>query len=223
MCRVAGAIAECGVADAAAVDADGGDAPVDGATFCGGWTYAPSNFDPCAIEAVGGWAPAPGSWFYETDTDHLYGPEGQLAEVPFARELIAGGTLRLIALDSFTIEAGILVRFSGALPVVIAVDGAVAIDGRLSVAGDSAGNPGAGGLSADCSEGAASAGDDSITFGEGGGGGGGGGFGLVGGDGGGSADDANAGGEGGQPHGDAALTLLRAGCPGAAGGVGFGG
>ena len=176
--------------------------------------YTPSNFSPSQLPASGGAMVVGCDVTIDTQTSSgglgwstcSNGP----AAPPFA--VTPGGAV-LILLESLTLNGGVTVQANGARPLIIAVRGAVAINGTLSA--NSTGVRGAGSDIA-CSSGAGENGGESGNP-ETAGGGGGGGF-LT--DGANGSDGSHGGekGEKGHENGESNLTPLRGGCRGGNGG-----
>lgn len=141
----------------------------------------------------------------------------------------SGENLRVIRVSSFTLNSGAVFFAEGSLPLAIAATGAIQIDGFLSVGSGPFTPPrrifvGAGSNSSLCGTGTGQPGTDDD---DGPGGAGGGGFGSPGGTGGLGDNNAvgmqssNPGGPGGTSV--TAPAIIRGGCAGGTGGVGFGG
>ena len=176
--------------------------------------YTPSNFTPAQLPASGGAMVASCDVTIDTQTGSggigWSTCSGGPAAPPSA--VTPGGAV-LILLESLTINSGVTVQAVGARPLIIAVGGAVVINGVLSA--NSTGVRGAGSDIA-CSSGAGESGNESGNP-ETAGGGGGGGF-LT--DGAQGSDGSHGGrkGDKGRQNGEGSLTPLRGGCRGGNGG-----
>ncbi len=164
-----------------------------------GWSYTPTNFDPCAL-------PAPGALPVATGT-----LDTSLASLPSLVLTQSDGTsITVIHLTQLTVDPLVTLTVTGT-GVVFAVDGEVEINGTI-IAEAGADNP------THCASARGASGTDSQDSDAGGGGGGGGG----------AADDGGDGGDGdGSEHGakgakgakvSSTLSPLRGGCPGGNGG-----
>ncbi|HEY3356013.1 MAG TPA: hypothetical protein VGQ83_22360 [Polyangia bacterium] len=218
---------EAAPADAAQADA----APADSTTSCTGWSYAPTNFDPCAPAIP---APQPlgigaGLWTLDTDSGSLTQTGG--GSITLATVLLPASStdaaVRLVAASSLQVDAGATVRVTGARALILAVYGSASVAGTIDASAQIALSgylPGPGGDDPlACAGSGGGSGANATGVGVGAGGGGGGGFGGTGGDGG----DGQGGGHG--PHGGkgaaggvATIAPLRGGCPGGDGGNGLG-
>jgi hypothetical protein len=199
------------------------DAVSDGATDSDGsadapcaWNSAPSNFDPSAAEfpmptprlSLGG-----GPWVYNTDNGTLTSPNGS-STVPAPASLTiaqpGGPTARILVVAQFGVPAGGGLLVTGSMPLIVAAN-TIEIDGLVNdLAVGSASGPGA---NLSCQP---PPGMSSPTIG--GGGGGGGGFGTAGAAGAAGDDGGGSGGSAGSATGNADLTPIVGGCPGAPGG-----
>jgi hypothetical protein len=234
----------CGTAETDA-DADGtpdckDSCPLDPTQIAPCLTFAPANFDPKPIN----WSAQPSSTLNcGTTTLNTTDPDGSgplvatitnwcgTAPVPVAQNQASGPQAVIIALRSLTIAAGNTLRLIGSRPVILAVDGAVAINGSIDASGSDV-TPGAGG-NWSCSSSQGGNGSGSTARFGGASGGGGGGFGTAGGKAGEADTDgsSSAGGNAGATRGNTALIPLLGGCAGgqagdcsnaaAAGGGGF--
>ena len=186
------------------------------------WGYVPAYFDPCDRPAMVDMVLlAPGTHTYDTDRGELMDDEGEATMPPFGEH--AGA--RVLWTAGFTVEAGAHLHVVGSLPLVVASEGDIVIDGTVHVSSYFDGadlQRGAGANPVACSVAPPSAG---IACGEhGGSGGGGGGFGGGGGTGGRGRSETDCdfgdpgapGGAGGAPL-SAPPAMLRGGCTGADG------
>src|SRR5688572_2504505 len=218
------------VPDAVVVDADPS-APdaepdvIDAMPACE-WPQPPLHFDPCDLPAGGVLNLALlGRYVYDTDTGMLTDPATGTTTPPSL--IVDQGTqdARVLVADSFSLGATSVLRVVGDLPLIIASDSTIVINGNITassvdpslVVGDPAGAGANPAICADTAptEGAPAAG---TADNQGGGGGGGGAF-------------QGDGGDGGDGTGAAKGTKgtkvdppdeLRGGCAGAAGGAGNG-
>jgi hypothetical protein len=202
------------LADADPLQPDGSSA--DSATVCGGFTAA--HFDACAIgdPSLAIDLAMSGTYRYDTDNGTLTDPMGSL--VPHQSEVIdQGGTFaRLVSIESLKLRSPATLRGQGGLPLIIASWNEIEIEGTIDFDSLRGASPGAGANPIQCETGGAQRGENDTSGGAGGGGGG---FGGDGGDGGdGDGDNTlSTGGSGGIGLGQAP-TIVRGGCPGAAGG-----
>jgi hypothetical protein len=197
----------CSFDPSTAVRDDGGatNAPPDvvGDTGCAGWSYSPSNFDPCALARAGSALAGSG---LSIDTDHL-------DALPHTMSTQSNGvTLAIVHVASLDVSGTWLTTGSAAL--VVAVDGAVTIEpGAVIVAEADVDDPAA------CTALGGTPGAQSNAATDGGGGGGGG-AGAAAGEKGGDGDGGSHGAGGAKVNGiPGALTPLRGGCTGGPGGT----
>lgn len=177
---------------------DGGP-PSEGA-ICG-WSYAPTNFDPCML-------PAPGSLTVSNNSMLDVNTSNQPKKVLTQSD---GTMITVIHLSQLTVDPFVTLTLNGSSGVVFAVDGDVTINGNLiAVAGSD--------NATQCASGRGGTAGDSTNPNSGGGGGGGG----AGADdgGGGGAGEGTSSGAAGMPGTKATSTLspLRGGCRGGQGG-----
>ena len=126
---------------------DATDAPADStdAPAACVWEFPPSNVDPCDAAlpaATTDLQLTTGGWLYNSDTNELRSPAGDISNPPSALVAQGGGgpMLRVIVLANFTTDTGSLLRASGAAPVVILVDGTAKLGGNIgTTAGANAG------------------------------------------------------------------------------------
>lgn len=218
-CRLIVELVESDDDDPAAVDggADTADADpdrVDADPQCDNWSYAPAHFAPCSISTpLDGLILGSGDWAYDTDTGALTDPQMNMTFPPSGLVVQNNGVeLRLVTASYMEIQAGAILRATGARPLALVSWSDTIIDGTIDVS-SAAGFPGAGADPVVCPDVAAQIGSNSS---EGAGGGGGGGFGSMGGDGGTGDGGLTAAGTGGvavQLPGD-----VRGGCTGGIGG-----
>ncbi|HEU0034986.1 MAG TPA: hypothetical protein VFQ53_30380 [Kofleriaceae bacterium] len=185
---------------------------VDPMPLACGWTYTPSNVDPCD-DALGAIQPAlhppVGDYVYDT-TDGSLTFGGATVPAPTSTMYLqtGGPTLRVLNLDGLTLDSGTTFAIRGVVPLVVVVHGAVELAASIRVESGPA----------DASLCTAPGTGANATSTSGGGGGGGGAFGGVGGAGG-TGGAGQGGGTGGAVAGDGSLVPLRGGCPGARGGA----
>jgi hypothetical protein len=219
-----------GTPDALVVDADPA-APdaepdvIDAPPACE-WPQPPLHFDPCDLPAGGVLNLALlGRYVYDTDTGMLTDP-AMLTTMPPSVIVDQGvQDARVLVADSFSLGATSVLRVKGSLPLIIASDSTIVINGNLSANSvdpnlvlDDPDGPGANpAICADDAptEGAPAAG---TADNQGGGGGGGGAFQGDGGDGG----DGTGAAKGAKGTKVDPPAELRGGCAGAAGGAGNG-
>jgi len=202
--------------DAGVTTADAIETCVPHARACSCWTYAPSNFDPCNSCAPTMMSPLAfpaGTYVLDTDAN-IVGSEVQDQ---------GGLPVRVVFASSMTVGAGATVTIHGSLPLILAIEGDVLIDGTIDGGATATRSGPGGGLAVTCVT--ATGGDAGGNGGDiyGGSGGGGGGFGTIagaGGDGWGVGAQGN-GGLAGSAIGAAAITPLRGGCRGGRGRAGW--
>lgn len=187
------------------------DAPID--ALCS-WAL---HFDTCSISSppAGGVVLTPGAWTFDTDTK-LFSP------TPATNFFVATDTIQpggapavLLAVETFNAQVGATLRVVGSKPLIVGSWTTIVVDGVIDAGSKRGGTSGAGTAMATCSPNGAGPGVASDA----GGGGGGGGFRGAGGTGG--IGDGAAGGTPGAAR--SVPSFVRAGCPGASGGLnGFG-
>lgn len=199
-------------------DDDSGVPPIDAAPdpVCAAtWTYAPSNFDPCAGVIIH--PPlvlTPGSYVFAPATGVLEKDGSAIMTLA-----TTGSSPRILSLEGLTVEGSASLRITGAEPLIIGVHGNATITGRLDVSAQQA-QSGPGGGS--CAGGTGGNGKASPERWSAGGGGAGGAFGSIGAAGGtGDVEPTfpkTPGGPEMAAEGEAMLVPLRGGCRGGAGG-----
>src|SRR5262245_6760653 len=59
------------------------------AAVCPGWSFAPSNLDPCDLPAAAGeFLPDSGTWRYDTALDVLFADDGSTTTAPFPSAVV---------------------------------------------------------------------------------------------------------------------------------------
>jgi hypothetical protein len=196
------------------------DAPVGGemqvSDVCTAWTFAPADFDPCAIMLPGD-VPAlgPGNYILNSDSGMLEGPNVSIA-LPYA----SVNGIGVVSVHGFTVPTGVVLRVEGTKAIAISVWGTLTIAGAVD-ASSRANNGAVTGAGANPAACMTSIGGNGAANSSGDGGGGGGGYQAAGGKGGNGADITNSGGTAGAMR--AAPTIVQGGCRGGNAPAGDGG
>jgi hypothetical protein len=192
------------------------------------WQYVPSNVDPeddvlAGVERADVVLDCGGiATIDSTDPPSATGFCNEAPELVFYDQPDDGGRVLIAVMSSLSIDSDSTLRLTGALPIVLLVEGDATIAGIIDASADGPiSGPGAGDLV--CAGAVGGTGNDAPTSSNGA-------YGASGGSGGGFGSPGSASGAsgttaaiaGGMVSGDATLVPLRAGCRGGAGGLGDG-
>ncbi|MGH7440178.1 MAG: hypothetical protein ACRENE_31180 [Polyangiaceae bacterium] len=149
---------------------DGAAATDDGGGSTGGFTYAPSNFDPTTYSAPSGATTDCNATYSSTSHTFTTGSCSGTAPTIESGVAVSGGpAVDILVFSTLTIAASSTLTLTGSNPVILAVYGTATINGTIDASASGA-TPGAGGNATQCA--AAKPGTGGINGASGGGGGG---------------------------------------------------